>query len=70
MSVAGTCHILRRRPVLDSQDSFSDHLTGVSTDDVSPQDTVGLGIRNDLDQSFVVVCTEYVNSRKRNDVGN
>jgi hypothetical protein len=54
VSVRGTSNVLSRGAVLESKGALGDHLTGVGADDVHTEDTVGLGVSEELDQAVGV----------------
>jgi hypothetical protein len=54
VSVRGTSNVLGRGTVLESEGALGDHLTSVRADDVHTEDTVGLGVSQELDQAVGV----------------
>ena len=54
VSVRGASNVLGRRTVLESESALGDHLTGVGADNVHTEDTVSLGIGEELDKSVGV----------------
>ena len=54
VSVRGASNVLGRRTVLESESALGDHLTGVRADDVHTEDTVGLGVSEELDETVGV----------------
>ena len=53
--VARPRDVLARRAVLHRQHALGDQLPGVGAHDVGPQDLVGVGVRNKLDDALGVV---------------
>jgi hypothetical protein len=54
VSVRSSGNILGRSTVLECQNTFSNHLTGVGADNVDTEDTVSLGISQELDHTVRV----------------
>jgi hypothetical protein len=54
VSVRGTSNVLGRGAVLEGEGALGDHLAGVGADDVHTEDTVGLGVSEELDQAVGV----------------
>jgi len=52
VGVARPGNVLAGSTVLDGQGGLGDHLAGVGADDVHTQDAVGLGIRDELDETL------------------
>lgn len=54
VSVARPGNVLAGGTVLDGEGGLGDHLTGTGADDVDTENAVGLGISNELDDTFGV----------------
>lgn len=54
VSVRGSGNILRRSTVLECQNTLGDHLSGVGADNVDTENTVGLGVSEELDHTVRV----------------
>jgi hypothetical protein len=54
VSVRSSGNIFRRSTVLECQNTLGDHLTGVGADNVDTEDTVSLGISEELDHTVRV----------------
>lgn len=54
VGVAGSGNVLAGGTVLESQGSLSNHFTGARSDDVGTEQTVSLGIGDDLDETLRV----------------
>jgi hypothetical protein len=54
VSVASASDVLGGSTVLESEGTLGDHLTGVGADNVHTEDTVGLGVSEELDETVGV----------------
>jgi hypothetical protein len=54
VSVASTSDVLSRGAVLERKSALGDHLAGVRADNVHTEDTIGLGVGEELDQTVGV----------------